>query len=36
MCLKEFIKTIFQPIVTNFQSEGDCLTVNIISDRDSI
>ena len=32
--LKEFIKTIFRLIVTNFQSKGDYLTVNILTDRE--
>ena len=32
--LKEFIKTISSLIVTNFQSKGDYLTVNILTDRE--
>ena len=32
--LKEFIKTISSLIVTNFQSDGDYLTVNILTDRE--
>ena len=32
--LKEFIKTISWLIVTNFQSKGDYLTVNILTDRE--